>query len=74
MGFAVKAEVITWLRRARKRKLQVGNSIDSLKGLRRYRGNRKRSLRFLQNIGKGKNNFSVFCMLCETVWRDWLEL
>jgi len=56
MSYAVKAEVKIWLNEARKRKLKVGNSTDNLKGLRRYRGNRKRRLNFPKSIGKVKNS------------------
>jgi len=45
-----KLEVLMWLAEARKRKLQVGNSTGNCKGLRRWRGNRKRTLGFLKGI------------------------
>jgi len=37
-GYAAKVEVRIWLREVRKRKLQVGKSIENCKGLRRSKG------------------------------------
>ena len=60
MGYTTKAEVKTWLEEAKKRKLQVENSTDNCKGLRRIRRNRKRPWSFLKGIRRIRNSFFTY--------------